>query len=122
MWVRRQPRFITIGRSSVWSTTIPVHLLTLGNILSFSGLSLPVRLEGLDWMITPLPTEVSGPLQPLGSLEEQAHVSSQQCCPLGTEAAATPKLLAGAFAEPEAPGEWHPHRAEVGYVVLGPQK
>lgn len=67
-------------------------------------------------------TEVSGPLQPLSGLQEWAHVSSQQCCPLSKEAASTPRLPAGACAEPEAPGLWHLQGSGVGCVVLGPQK
>lgn len=70
--------------------------------------------------MTPAP-EISGPQQPLGSLEEWARISSQQCCPLGKEAAATPRLPARALAEPEAPGVWHPWEAGVGRVVLGPK-
>eukprot|EP00069_Balaena_mysticetus_P014653 bmy_01579T0 len=40
-----------------------------------------------------------------------ACVSSQQCCPLGKKATATPKLPAGARSEPDAPGVWHPRGA-----------
>ena len=84
-----------------------------GEGLPHPASSLPERFQGSGWMTAPTRS------QALGSLEKQP-VSSQQCCPLGTEAATTPKLPGGALAEPGAPGVWPPQQAGVGAAVLGP--
>ena len=84
-----------------------------GEGLPHPASSLSEGFQGSGWMTAPTKS------QALGSLERQP-VSSQQCCPLGTEAAATPKLPGRALAEPGAPGVRPPQQAGVGAAVLGP--